>query len=99
MAIIIDNYDKPLMVAAMMADKEKATEANCTYLDMLNVIRHTDKAVRWCLLSGHTKFALASEYSEGLPLVEDLSSDPSFDSMFGFTKEEVRLINLQKQKM
>lgn len=59
---------------------------------MLNVIRHTDKAVRWCLLSGHTKFALASEYSEGLPLVEDLSSDPSFDSMFGFTKEEVKIV-------
>ena len=92
MAIIIDNYDKPLMVAAMMADKEKATDATCTYLDMLNVIRHTDKAVRWCLLTGHTKFALASEYSEGLPLVEDLSSDPSFESMFGFTKEEVKIV-------
>ena len=92
MAIIIDNYDKPLMVASMMSDKANASEATSTYLDMLNIIRHTDKAVRWCLLSGHTKFALASEYSEGLPLIEDLSSDPSFESMFGFTKDELRIV-------
>ncbi len=47
----VDKYKEiKLEPRILIEDKEKATEANCTYLDMLNVIRHTDKAVRWCLL-------------------------------------------------
>ncbi|MGN0901776.1 MAG: AAA family ATPase [Succinivibrio sp.] len=86
--IVIDNYDLPLMYASLM-DDDKCQEASSVYLDMLNVIRADSQKVRWVLLSGHLKFALTSEYSEGLPLVEDLSYDPSYETLFGFTAKEV----------
>lgn len=92
MAVLIDNYDQPLNIASMMDSSEMRIESVCIYLDMLNVLKYSDKSVKWCLITGHTKFALASEYSEGLPVISDLTTDPSFESMFGFSKTESGVI-------
>ncbi len=93
MAIFIDNCDIPLMKAFLMKDPDDVIEATCIYHDMLNVLNRTSKnKVKWALLTGHIKFNFASEYSEGLPLVEDLSSNESFGDLFGFTKAEIELI-------
>lgn len=89
MVILIDNYDIPLEVAAMMEHEDNRIESTCAYLDMLNVIKYSKNKVRWALLSGHVKFTLASEYSEGLPLIYDLSNDERYETMFGFTRKEV----------
>ena len=93
LVIFIDNYDIPLLRAAMMKTQSEIIECTCLYHDMLNILEKCSNAkVKWGLLTGHTKFHLASELSEGLPLVLDLSSDPAFESMFGFTKDELKLI-------
>lgn len=86
--ILIDNYDVPFLTAANF-DDEQAQEAICDYLDMLNVLKYSNHTVKWCLLSGHIKFTLASEISEGLPLVNDLSCHPRFAKLFGLTRDDV----------
>ena len=89
--ILIDNYDRPFIVASKMP-AELRDQAIAIYLDMLNVIKHSAQEVQWCLLSGHIKFELASEISEGLPIVNDISNDPAYETLFGFTIQEVEEI-------
>lgn len=86
--ILIDNYDVPFLTAANF-DDDQAQEAICDYLDMLNVLKYSNHTVKWCLLSGHIKFKLASEISEGLPLVNDLSCHSLFSNLFGLTRDDV----------
>lgn len=88
-SILIDNYDVPFMVASEF-NHEQCEESVCDYLDMLNVIKYSNRTVKWCLLSGHINFSLASETSEGLPLVYDLSSEPMFAALFGFTRDDIK---------
>ena len=91
--IFIDNYDIPLMQASIMKKENDRIEATSLYLDMLNILtKCSNLQVKWCFLTGHTKFNLASEFSEGIPLIEDLSSNIDFENMFGFTRQEVKLI-------
>ncbi len=87
-AIMIDNYDVPFMVASEF-EHDQCEESVCDYLDMLNVIKYSNRNVKWCLLSGHINFSLASETSEGLPLVYDLSSEPMFAALFGLTRDDI----------
>ena len=87
-AIIIDNYDEPF-ISASQFDKNEQDEAVLDYLDLLNVIKYHKASIKWVLLTGHINFALASETSEGLPLVHDLSSNPMFAGLFGITKTDL----------
>ncbi len=89
--ILIDNYDIPLIMASAMEPNER-DQATATYLEMLNVLKHAKDKVQYAFLSGHIKFKLASDLSEGLPLVRDLSSSAKYDTLFGFTHDE--LINV-----
>ena len=89
--VVIDNYDLPFRIAADMP-KQFQQEAISSYLDMLNAVKHAGDKVSWCLLTGHTKFPLASEISEGLPLITDISNDPRFESLFGLTLDEVSIL-------
>ena len=88
-SVLIDNYDVPFMVASEF-NHEQCEESVCAYLDMLNVIKYSNRTVKWCLISGHINFSLASETSEGLPLVYDLSSEPMFAALFGFTRDDIK---------
>lgn len=87
--ILIDGFDAPLITISKM-DKSEQERALSVYLDMLNIIRHVDSKIKFCLLSGHVKFALASQISNGLPHVVDLSYHPLVSTLFGFTLEEVK---------
>lgn len=87
--ILIDGFDSPLINISRMDEKDQ-DEALSLYLDMLNTIRQTDSLVKFCLLSGHIKFALSSQYSNGLPHVVDLSYHPLVSTLFGFTLDEIK---------
>ena len=89
MCFIIDNYDVPLQVASNFSDPLMVNEATSIYLDMLNALKYARDSIKWVLMTGHIKFSLATEFSEGLPLAYDLSSDPDLSTLFGFSKEEV----------
>ena len=88
--VLIDNYDIPFFMASTMMEKDLQHEAVAIYLDLLNAIKQAGSAVRWCLLSGHVKFKLASEYSEGLPIIKDYSYSPHCDTLFGFTIDDIK---------
>lgn len=85
--VLVDNYDIPLIMASMM-DRKSRDEAVAMYFEMLNVLRHEGAHLQYAFLSGHIKFKLASERSEGLPLVADLSFNEKYDALFGFTRDE-----------
>lgn len=87
--ILIDSYDTPMINISRM-DESEQNEAMSLYLDMLNAIRQTDTLVKFCVLSGHIKFALSSQFSNGLPHVVDLSYNPLVSTLFGFTLDEVK---------
>lgn len=87
--ILIDNYDIPLYLIKTMK-KEDREEAMDLYLSMLNAIRQAGNRVRFCLLTGHVKFALSTNVSEGLPHIIDLSFCEETSTLFGFTIEEVK---------
>ena len=87
--VLIDNYDIPFFMTQAM-DRKYQQEALAIYLDTLNAIKQAGDSVRWSLLSGHVKFDLASEYSEGLPIVKDYSFSPLCDTLFGFSVDEVK---------
>lgn len=87
--ILIDGFDAPLSCISLM-DESEQNEALSIYLDMLNTIRQTDQLIKFCLLSGHIKFALSSQFSNGLPHVIDLSYHPQVSTLFGFTLEEIK---------
>ncbi len=86
--ILIDNYDAPFIMASNMSDKYQQ-EAIAIYLDTLNAIKLAADSVNWCLLTGHIKFPLANELSEGLPLVKDISYSTVCDTLFGFSQEDL----------
>ncbi|MCR5536653.1 MAG: AAA family ATPase [Succinivibrio sp.] len=86
--VMIDNYDYPFIYVHQMPKSEQAA-AISFYLDMLNVLKHSGPKVKWCLLTGHIKFALATEISEGLPFVVDISNEQALETLFGYTPEDV----------
>ena len=97
-AVIIDNYDVPFINASSLPAMYQ-DEAISTYLDMLNALKRLGTRVKWVLLTGHIKFALSSEMSEGLPQLTDLTYSSAIDTMFGFTVSEVRqLFNAQLKR-
>ncbi len=89
--VLIDNYDIPFINAATLPEEYRKA-AVAVYLDMLNALKRAESMVRFVLMTGHIKFELTSEISEGLPCVTDLSYRPEIDTLFGFTIAEVREI-------
>ncbi len=89
-AVLIDNYDVPFINASALADEDEQDIAVSVYLDMLNAFKRAGTKIKWVLLTGHLKFELTTPFSEGLPIISDLSFDPQIDTLFGFTKEEVK---------
>lgn len=97
MCFIIDNYDVPLQVASNFSDPLMVNEATSIYLDMLNALKYARDSIKWVLMTGHIKFSLATEFSEGLPLAYDLSSDPDLSTLLVSAKK--RLATFLKLKL
>ncbi len=87
--ILIDGYDGPFTATAALGPKEQE-EAATAYLDMLNAIVQCEGEVKWALLLGHTKFRLASETSDGIPLLNDVSYSRACATTFGLTVAELK---------
>lgn len=97
-AVLIDNYDVPFINASYLTGQEEQDIAVSVYLDMLNAFKKAGTKIKWVLMTGHLKFELTTPFSEGLPVVTDLSFDPGIDTLFGFTKDEVKEFFLKELK-
>ena len=87
---LFDNYDMPIMLISRLENELERQQCLALYFEMLNAFRQAGDRVRFCLLTGHVKFPLSTNMSEGLPHVVDLSFSDIAADLAGFTIEEIK---------
>jgi hypothetical protein len=87
--ILVDEYDKPIL--DNISDTAKASELREGLKNIYSVIKDSDAYVEFAFLTGVSKFAKVSLFS-GLNNLEDLTLNPNFSSMCGYTQNELETI-------
>lgn len=84
--VLVDEYDKPLLQAlgddALLDDYRKTLKA------FYGVLKSSDRYLRFVFLTGVTKFAQVSVFSD-LNQLNDISLDLAYATVCGITKEEL----------
>lgn len=84
--VLVDEYDKPLL--QVFGNKELQTEYLKTLKAFYGVLKSTDRYLRFVFLTGVTKFAHVSVFSD-LNQLTDLSMLPQYATLCGITHEEL----------
>ena len=87
-AILIDEYDKPLLQA--IGNEELQREFRNTLKPFYGVLKTMDGCIKFALLTGVTKFGKVSVFSD-LNNLNDISMDEPFISICGITEKEIHL--------
>ncbi|MDE0104928.1 MAG: AAA family ATPase, partial [Bryobacterales bacterium] len=84
--VLVDEYDKPILDALHKPDIAKA---NRDYLQGLySVIKSCDAHVRFCLLTGVSKFSKVNLFS-GLNNLRDITLTPRYSSICGYSERDL----------
>ena len=84
--VLIDEYDKPLLQALL--DASLLEEYRRTLKAFYGVLKSADRYLRFVFLTGVTKFAQVSVFSD-LNQLRDISMQANFASVCGITREEL----------
>lgn len=84
--VLIDEYDKPLLQAVLNAPLLDAYR--CTLKAFYGVLKSADRYLRFVFLTGVTKFAQVSVFSD-LNQLNDISMKPAYAELCGITQEEL----------
>ena len=85
-AVLVDEYDKPILDAL---DVPEVARANRDYLrGLYAVIKDCDAHVRFSFLTGVSKFSKVSLFS-GLNNLEDITLDPRYSTICGYTDADL----------
>ena len=84
--VLIDEYDKPIL--DVLDDPELANENRDYLRGFYGIIKGSDQHVRFVFVTGITMFSKVSLFS-GLNNLEDISLNPRYASICGFTDEEI----------
>ena len=84
--VLIDEYDKPLLQALL--DEPLMEEYRRTLKAFYGVLKSADRYLRFVLLTGVTKFAQVSVFSD-LNQLNDISLKPPYATVCGITKQEL----------
>lgn len=84
--VLIDEYDKPLLQTLL--DDKLLDEYRRILKAFYGVLKSADRYLRFVFLTGVTKFAQISVFSD-LNQLQDISSWPDYSSLCGITKEEL----------
>ena len=84
--VLIDEYDKPLLQAIL--DEPLADAYKKTLKAFYGALKSTDQYLRFVFLTGVTKFAQVSVFSD-LNQLQDISMHPDYATLCGITKEEL----------
>ena len=85
-AVLVDEYDKPILDALEEPD---IARANRDYLrGLYSVIKDCDAHVRFCFLTGVSKFSKVSLFS-GLNNLRDITLNPTYSAICGYTQADV----------
>ena len=88
-AVLVDEYDKPILDAL---EESEVARASRDYLrGLYSMIKFCDAHVRFCFLTGVSKFSKVSLFS-GLNNLIDITLDPSYSSICGYTEEDLRTV-------
>ena len=85
-AVLVDEYDKPILDA--LETKEVAL-ANRNYLrGLYSAIKDCDTHIRFCFLTGVSKFSKVSLFS-GLNNLIDITLEPAYSALCGYTEGDL----------
>ena len=85
-AVLIDEYDKPILDAL---DTPEVARANRDYLrGLYAVLKSSDADIRFSLMTGVTKFSKVSLFS-GLNNLNDITLDRRYSAICGYTEEDL----------
>ena len=86
MAVLVDEYDKPILDAL---EVEEVARANRDYLrGLYSMVKFCDANVRFCFLTGVSKFSKVSLFS-GLNNLVDITMEPQYSSVCGYTENDL----------
>lgn len=85
-AVLVDEYDKPLLQTLFNA--QLAEKYRQLLKAFYGVLKSMDRYLRFVFLTGVTKFAQVSVFSD-LNQLQDISSWPDYSALCGITKEEL----------
>ena len=84
--VLVDEYDKPILD---VLDNPEIACVNRNYLrGLYAVIKDCDEHVRFCFLTGVSKFSKVSLFS-GLNNLKDITLDPRYSSICGYTEGDL----------
>ncbi|MDR0938626.1 MAG: ATP-binding protein [Mediterranea sp.] len=84
--VLIDEYDKPLLENIL--DKEVGDDMRRTLKAFYSVLKSTDQYLRFVFITGVTKFAQVSVFSD-LNQLSDISMMKQYSTLCGITKDEL----------
>ena len=85
-AVLVDEYDKPILDAL---EAPEVARANRDYLrGLYSVVKDSDAHVRFSFLTGVSKFSKVSLFS-GLNNVTDITLDPHYSAICGYTEADL----------
>ena len=85
-AVLVDEYDKPILDALDLPD---IARANRDYLrGLYSAIKDCDAHVRFCFLTGVSKFSKVSLFS-GLNNLIDITLEPPYSAICGYTEADL----------
>ena len=83
--VLIDEYDKPILDNINRPDV--AAEIRKELKNFYSVLKDADPYLKFCFLTGVTKFSKVSIFS-GLNNLEDITISPDYATICGYTQEE-----------
>lgn len=86
-AILIDEYDKPLL--QNIGNKDLQDELRATLRSFYSVIKGNDRDITFGILTGVTKYGKLSVFSD-LNSPDDISINKEYSTLCGITDEELR---------
>jgi len=100
--VLIDEYDKPIL--DVIEDTEKARRNRDILKKFFEILKPSDPYLKLVFLTGVSRFSKVSIFS-GLNQLQDITIDPSFDTVCGYTQSELenvfedRLKDFDKDKI
>jgi Predicted AAA-ATPase/PD-(D/E)XK nuclease superfamily len=87
--VLIDEYDKPIIRYLEVNDMEQAEINRHILKSFYGILKDSDQFLRFTFITGVSKFSKVSIFSD-LNHFDDLTLDPKFMTVCGFTEAEIR---------
>lgn len=85
--VLIDEYDKPII--DYLDNIPEARKNQDILKNFFSVLKYQNQYIRFLLITGVSKFTRVSIFSD-LNHIADLTLDPNYSMMLGYTKEEIQ---------